>query len=212
MMFCDDQLIDVAAFLLTREAGPIDDISDLERKLAAAWTVFEGHDSDGMTPEKLLGRMEEVEWSPPALSFVIERHGGTCLGSTRADLHRWTINFIERTATCEKVGHRQLRPMARRLSIQPFAEEVASRVVQGQEDDRLIWQTKGAVRVAISSIFPSDSGYKQTVEGRRSRFMQALVPLLEGSGWQHVGRCLFIKEGTVPPIKQGQQRNHEEAP
>jgi hypothetical protein len=85
-----------------------------------------------MSPEKLLGRMEQVEWSPPVLTFVIERHGRTCVGSTRADLYRWTINFITKTANCEKVGHRQLCPMARRLAIQPFAEEIAAKIIQGQ--------------------------------------------------------------------------------
>lgn len=131
------------------------------------------------------------------LSFVIERHGRTCAGSTRADLHRWTINLIERTATCEKVGHRQLRALAPRLSIQPLAEEIAEKIIQDQGDDRLDWQGAGRVRVILSAIFPSRSAFKQTVEGRRKRFMQAVIPLLEASDWRHVGRCVFGKAGMA---------------
>jgi hypothetical protein len=37
-----------------------------------------------MTGQKLLGRMEEVVWEPPILSFTVERHGGTVQGSSRA--------------------------------------------------------------------------------------------------------------------------------
>lgn len=116
--------------LRSHEPGPLQEMAELERHLADSWATFEGNEAKGMTAEKLLGRMEQVRWSPPILTFVIERHGGTCLGSTRADLHRWKINFTERTATCEKVGHRQVRPMAGRLPIHPLAEEITSKIVQ----------------------------------------------------------------------------------
>ncbi len=137
--------------------------------------------------------MEQIEWSPPVLAFLMERHGGTCCGSTRADLHRWTINLEQEAATCEKVGHRQVRPMARRLPIQSLAEEVASKVVQGQGDERITWQDEGRVKIAVSAIFPSGTGLRQTVAGRRKRFMQSLVSLLENHGWSYQGRCVFFK-------------------
>ena len=60
-----------------------------------------------MAGHKLIGRMENVEWHPPILTFLIERHGGTVLGSARAELQRWTVDLDRRTATCERVGHRQ---------------------------------------------------------------------------------------------------------
>src|SRR4051794_33633574 len=88
----------VIDYLQGQEPGGLHDTEELERHLADSWAAFEGHDAEDMTPEKLLGRMEQAEWSPPVLTLVIERHGRTCLGSSRADLHRWTINVIERTA------------------------------------------------------------------------------------------------------------------
>lgn len=72
-------------YLSGLEPGRHPDTSDLGRHLAGAWTAFGGNDSEGMRADKLLGRMERVEWSPPALSFVIERHRRTCAGSTRDD-------------------------------------------------------------------------------------------------------------------------------
>jgi hypothetical protein len=191
-------MLNLTDYLHAQGPGRLLDTAELERHLAGFWGSFEGNDAEGMAPEKLFGRMEQVRWSPPVLTFVIERHGQTCLGSTRADLHRWTINFIEKTATCEKVGHRQMRPMARRLSIQPLAEEVASKIVQGQGDERLVWEGENTVRVVLSAIFPSGSGFKQTIEGRRKRFKQALIQRLEKSGWHHVGRCLFSNDRHTP--------------
>jgi len=191
-------------YLCGQNPGRLLDTAELERHLADSWGSFEGNHAEGMTPEKLLGRMEKVEWLSPMLTFLIERHGGICLGSTRAELHRWSVNVTDKTAVCERVGHRQLRPMARRLSIQPMAEEVASKIVQGQGDERLIWEGEGTVRVVLSAIFPAGSGFKQTIEGRRKRFKQALNPLLEKSGWRHVGRCLFSK--LVPPVAPSNSR------
>src|SRR5690348_6585826 len=65
--------------------GPIPDPAGLERLAAACWHEFQGGDG-GMTGEKLLGRMEEVFWEPPVLSFIVERHGRTVMGSSRATL------------------------------------------------------------------------------------------------------------------------------
>ncbi len=78
----------LTAYLRGQQPGRLQDTSELERHLAGSWAAFEGNDAEGMAHWKLLGRMEGVEWSPPVLSFVIERHGRTCAGSTRADLHR----------------------------------------------------------------------------------------------------------------------------
>ena len=138
-----------------------------------------------------------MEWSPPVLTFAIERQGRTCFGSTRADLQRWTINCIEKTAACEKVGHRQLRPVAARVPIQPEAEEIAAKIIQGEGDERLVWQGDGSVRVVLSAIFPSGSGFKQPIEGRRKRLKVALLELLGDKGWSHVRSCVFIKEARL---------------
>jgi hypothetical protein len=44
------------------------------------WADLEGASDEAMEPWKL-GRMENPEWLPPVLTFVVERHGGTVLGS-----------------------------------------------------------------------------------------------------------------------------------
>jgi len=192
-----DKIVAVVGEELMGQPGRLQDTVDVERHLADAWAAFEGNDAEGRTADKLLGRMERIEWSPPVLTFVIERHGRTCLGSTRADLYRWMVSLTDKTATCEKVGHRQLNAMATCTLIQPLAEEIANKITQGQGDERIVWQGPGTVRIVLSAIFPSGSGCRQTVEGRRKRFKQALIPLLEECGWRQVGPCLCAKAGMA---------------
>jgi hypothetical protein len=48
--------------------------------------------------------MEDLEWNPPMLSFIIERHGAMVLGSTRAENQRWEIDMNKMEAECYSFG------------------------------------------------------------------------------------------------------------
>jgi hypothetical protein len=82
------------AHLATIVPGKITDTTDLEPLLAACWGEFSG-DYGGMEGYKLLGRIEDVTWGPPTLTFTIERHGGTVMGSSRAELQHWEVKSVE---------------------------------------------------------------------------------------------------------------------
>ena len=147
---------------------------------------FDGADAEGMQAHKLLGRMENTCWEPPLLSFTLERHGGTVLGSTRAELHYWQVNIETSTATCSSGGHRQLTPMQPKLNVKPLADELVSLILMGQRDDRLKWNTDGSVRLMIGKIIPSDSVVRQTLQGRRKRLNKEVEQLLASHGWRKV--------------------------
>jgi hypothetical protein len=83
--------------LSAMEPGAIAETAEVERLLAGCWDDLGGVDEGGMQGYKLLNRMEDVVWRPPVLSFVIERHGGTVMGSTRAELQHWSVDVDERT-------------------------------------------------------------------------------------------------------------------
>jgi hypothetical protein len=170
--------------------GPHDGTTDLERLLVKVWDML-GGDESGMTGQKLVGRIEHVEWYPPMLSFLIERHGGTVLGSTRAGVQRWSVDLDRQTATCKLSGHRQVCPMARRVDVGPIADEIAESILVGEADERLTWLGEGLVRVEAGKIVPANSGYKQTIQGRRQRVKEAVIERLTGSGWNHLGRNTF---------------------
>jgi hypothetical protein len=72
-----------------------ENVTDLDRLLAASWDEFTG-DAGGMEGDKLLGRIEDVTWQPPKFTFTIERHGGTLMGSTRAELQDWEVTSKSR--------------------------------------------------------------------------------------------------------------------
>jgi hypothetical protein len=174
------------AYLSSIPQGPIADGGPLESLLASAWHDFRGANAEGMKAYKLRGRMENIFWEPPVLSFMLERHGATFLGSTRAKLQYWQVNVETREATCRTDGHRQLVPMQPRLNVKPLAEEIAHLITEGRNDNRLKWNADGSVRVLIGKILPDDSAVQQTLQGRRKRFRTELKQLLVMRGWREV--------------------------
>jgi len=173
-------------YLSSIPAGEIVDVGHLDATLAQCWHEFHGADAEGMAAYKLLGRMEQISWNPPELSFRIERHGGTVLGSTRAELLYWSVNLETRTATCATGGRRQLEPMQPGLNVKPIAEEIVALIDKRQHDGRLKWNADGSVQVVIGKIIPGGSAVKQTLEGRRRRFREEVERLLTNLGWQKV--------------------------
>jgi len=113
-------------YLKQTPEGEIADTAELEELLAECWDEFVG-DYGGMEPHKLLGRMEDVLWSPPILEFVIERHGGTAMGSSRAELQHWTIDVEHKTVTMHVEGYRQISPRAAPLDVKPIAHDIISK-------------------------------------------------------------------------------------
>jgi hypothetical protein len=110
--------------------GPVSDAGEVESLLAAAWGAFhfEGDDTK-MSGHKLLGRLEDVRWHHPHLTFTIERHGGTVLGSTRAELHDWTIN-IEHATVVARRAYRQVVPRQAALDVTTMASKIAHLIRQ----------------------------------------------------------------------------------
>lgn len=167
--------------------GPIQEHTKLDKALADCWDGFRGSGEGGMEGYKLLGRMESVGWHSPVLSFVIERHGGTVKGSTRAELQHWEINLHDQTACIIKEGHRQLEAMAPRVSVKAIAEEIAGLILSGMNDTRIRRQDDGSVKIVLSKIFPSGSGFKRTVTSRRKRLLEHVRDDLAEMGWVMVG-------------------------
>jgi hypothetical protein len=174
--------------------GKIADATLLEPLLATSWKDFAGSSDGGMEGFKLLGRMEKVGWQPPILSFVIERHGGTVCGSSRAELQHWEIDLDQMTAEIIGASRRQMEPMAKGVDVEPIREDIVQKIFAGEEDPRLRWIEPGVVQVVLSRIFPDGSAYKQTVEGRRKRLRDALGAKLECQGWMHQGWNVFRQE------------------
>lgn len=170
--------------LQSLESGPIDNMSaEITSLLATAWDSFAGNNETKMAARKI-HRAEKLCWYPSILSFEIERHGGTVMGSTRAEIQRWEVNLKTLEISCETVSHRQIEPMDRRLDTKRLAAEVAALIVSNSEHVLLKWLGTDKVRVNISEVIPQT--YVRTTTSRRKRFRKQLTAELEKQGWEPV--------------------------
>jgi len=75
--------------------------------------------------------------------------------------------------------------------VKPLADEVVELIGEGADDERLKWSAdRTRVTVLTGKVIPS-GGFRQTVEGRRKRFRQALIERMQQAGWREV-------QGTSP--------------
>jgi len=158
-------------------------------RLEDAWSSLSGSLDKSTSADKLY-RAENVAWTPPVLTFTLERHGGTVNGSSRAELHHWEVNTETGVAAIVKVGRRQLSPMDSRLNVAALARATRERIVVGEKHESLKWVDDTYVLVVIGNIIPTT--YAQTTSGRRKRFRAALDKEMAEAGWQRAdqgSRC-----------------------
>ncbi len=174
-------------------AVPTPPAREIEAHLAQVWDALAGDDG-GMTGRKLHGRMGSVVWNPPVLTFQIERHGATVLGSSRAEVQEWTVDLEQRTKSVMVVGRRQLQPPQPRLDVKPVAGELAIAITSGQQDPRLRWDGTRRVRLLMNAVLPAGSAVKGTLAGRRKRLREAVAKHVAPAGWRMVRANVF----TIP--------------
>jgi hypothetical protein len=93
-----DPMRDLRAYLDSVSPGGVPDPGKLEGLLGQCWDGFDRGEAEGMSGSKLRGRVQNLRWDPPRLFFEIERHGGTVLGSSRAERHEWNVDLVSRTS------------------------------------------------------------------------------------------------------------------
>ncbi len=159
--------------------------------------MFRGSTETRMEAYKLV-RMKDLEWKPPSLAFEIVRHGGTTLGSTRAERQIWYVNLDSRQAGCEVVGFRQLYPRDVVFDVKPVADELSKLIICGSQDERLQWSADGRVRILTGKILSAQS--KRTLEGRRRRLLKAMEERLAPHGWRRRGSWWQRKDWEEKPL------------
>jgi hypothetical protein len=166
--------------------------------LAHCWRDLQGAGETSMEDWKL-NRLEDLSWNPPLLSFTIERHGGTVLGSTRAELHKWTVNVTLGSASCTRGRYRQLVPTAPRLDVKPIAARVCDSVQQGPASNCelvkqgiVVWHGGDHILIKHGVLIPND-GYQRTISGRRRKFCNELTNMMKPLGWELVSVQRFLK-------------------
>lgn len=179
---------DLRRHLYSLPEGPVEEKAEIERLLKGCWGEFAGPDG-GMSAGKLAGRMEDVRWHLPVLTFRIARHGGTAHGSKREQIQEWTIDLEAISRNFKTPTYRQLRQQQARVDTRSIADQIAQLIQSRQESDCVKWLDKNSqeVVVHIGMIFPDSSDSRATVTGRRKRFWKALDELLAGE-WSRKGQ------------------------
>ena len=191
------QYLELKSYLAGIKRGPIADLPHLQDLLVDCWEDFEGAKSNRMAAFKL-SRIERAEWEPPVLTLYIERHGGTVLGSTRAEIEAWEIDINARTAEANRTSYRQIEPRAKGKSVKEVAQELVQSILSGNQAPQLKWKSTTSVQVLASLVFPTPSGPRRTVGGRRSRLYGAVEEILRNEGWVYETRGLFVKKVDSP--------------
>jgi len=171
-------------FLMSLQNGevPESDVEILEKLLMHYWNRFSGSESEGMEGYKLVGRMEYVYCKYPILTFDIERHGDTVLGSKETEIHTWLLDIEFKQATCQKKGCRQVSQISKPLDVALIVEELTNLILNHQEDPRLKWKKDGSVHVKIGDVV--SIGCHANLSGRRYHFKKKVDEILLPLGWQ----------------------------
>ena len=159
---------------------------EVECLLAACWSDIDLPNEGGMAAYKLHDRTEDLHWSSPHLSFTIERHGPSTLGSVYAPLQTWVVDVTTGSVCLQSSGKRLIDQKAEPLKVGPLVEKVMDLVRTRATDPRLSWQSPNRVRVMIGIIIPSKGTASKTVQGRRRRFSTELGGQMRAMGWEKV--------------------------
>jgi len=192
-------LATLRGFARNLKPGEIADRAALEALLSQCWheLKLEG-DEGGMDGYKLIGRMENVVWNPPVLTFRIERRGGTVYGSVYAEIQAWTVDVEKGTASCAaSAGRRMVGERDKPFEAGAAARQIADLITSRKSDPRLEWKTATKVRILVGKVVPATN--LQTSTARRKRFWQALQLELAPRGWVVAG--LFAVKQDSPEAR-----------
>jgi hypothetical protein len=139
-------------------------------------------EDEGLEPYKLHHRTEGLDWNPPLLTFQIERHGGTAMGSVYAKVHSWKVNLETGEASLTGTRRRLVREKDAPLNVKALADELVQAILKGKRDPRLKWDGDSRVRVLIGEVIPTTN--LQTTSARRKRFWKALEERILPHGWR----------------------------
>jgi hypothetical protein len=182
-------MTELISCLARTRPGVVAETTILEHLLAEAWDHLDGACNGRMEGFKLLGRMEDVHWKPPIVSFSIERH--LVCGSNRAVLQQWAVNLDHNTARITATEERALYPLSLGLSVETAAEQIAQAILNGENDKRVHWGEDGTACVVASWVFPKQSAFARTTGTRRRLLCNHISDLLADHGWKQCGRNRF---------------------
>lgn len=147
--------------------------------LRAAWDDLSGSGRSSMAVSTLW-RIEEPNWADPILTFVVERDGGSALGSTRAELQRWVIDLETQTADPVDPDDQMAEELAPHdaPALTNLVAEIVEKIECSEDDPLLKWsKDRTKVRVLAAAAINPNGGWlpKQTADDQRKRLRAGLL-------------------------------------
>jgi hypothetical protein len=140
-----------------------------------------------MTREKLAGRVLNVHWSPPVLSFDVDRGAD---GATR-ELQPWQVDAQDGTAWIPAELRRELPP---KTGAADLALSLVRDIVAGRGSLAVMRRPDGAVSIRPGDVPGLDVGFVETLPGRHGRFRAVLESAMLEAGFTKTGRYRFRRE------------------
>lgn len=168
------ELEQLRACLAALTSGPLPspDSIDVERHLMACWHCLEVALDGWIEAEELAGRIEGLAWTPPLISFQIERHGATVEASTRSTVQSWQVDVDGGTASISGSGQREVYQMDQRLDVLWVAAELVAAICQRRPDSRISWRGGAATVIMATAVLTAD---RQTTSARRKRLTKEIA-------------------------------------
>lgn len=86
---------------------------------------------------------------------LLERHGETVNGSSRASLHFWEVDTSKFEARLIGASTRQVSPGSKVMDVEKIAQEVARLTIDGIDDCRLAWSNdRQLVSINMNVVIP----------------------------------------------------------
>ena len=169
--------------------------------LGKIWNKLPGATDEKMEALKL-GRGSGWTWHPPVVSFLIERHGSTVLGSSRALMQEWSLDLDTGAVTWDPAGFRQLSPMNPRFNAKAAAQRIAEALAAGPNSspglEGVRWRDPDTVTVTLNKFFPTNVP-QQTAAGRSKRLRESLIELVQPEWQVERDRPLTLKRRSSAP-------------
>jgi len=175
------------ASLAPLPAGPCRPDSQPMALLLRAWTHLHGGCAGEMTRDQLVGRIASADWSPPVLSFTVER---APRGAGASVAQVWQVDVQDGTAWIAGAGRVALPP---KVAAAELAVKLARGIVAGEDAPSVIRKTAGSIAIRPGDVPGLDIGSAETLPGRHHRFRGVLEHALESAGFTCVGRYRFLR-------------------
>jgi hypothetical protein len=168
--------------LAAAQPGPCQHGEAVAAALVRAWNHLHGSYAGEMCREKLVGAVVDLRWSPPVLSFGVQR--GHIDGHDEEHVQAWQVDVQDGVAWIATERRLTLPP---KTDAAALAVALVEQLVTGGGSPAVVSKPGGRVSIRPGEVPGLDIGFAETLAGRHRRFRGALDQAMAAAGFTRVG-------------------------